>query len=284
MRRARVIAWSVCIAGAAFAASPVLHSQDAGAGLPPPWRPREAAPAPQPGATAQFIACPIYRDTDMGRKSGCWLADNSGDRVRYDVTWAPIKPQLGKSILVEGVVTADADTCGGVVLNPVRVSVLDADGGCPETLLPPEQYPGRPSPPPVAVLAPASEPRQLPPGPYTPRDFTIYFEFGRDFLIYQHAEVVLEQITLYAQASQAKDLHIHGFAATEPVTVSRRTLSEDLALGDARAAMVYEALSRLGVAKELLARDSSGAPPPTDLEGGKLPEASKRRVTVTVTP
>ena len=23
-----------------------------------------------------FIACPVYRDTDAGRKSGCWLADD----------------------------------------------------------------------------------------------------------------------------------------------------------------------------------------------------------------
>jgi outer membrane protein OmpA-like peptidoglycan-associated protein len=282
MRRARAIVWSMWIAGAALVGSPVLHSQDRGSGLPVPRRPGAAGVAPEAGATVQFVTCPIYRDTDMGRKSGCWLADDSSDRVRYDVTWAPIKPQHGKAILVEGVVTADADTCGGVVLNPVRVSVLE--GGCPETMIPAEQYPGRPSPPPVAVLAPASEPRVLPPPPYPPRDFTIYFEFGRDFLIYQHAEVVLEQIRLYAQASQARSLRIEGFAATDPVLVSRRSIAEDASLADARAAMVHEALIRLGVAKERLERAASGSPTPTDLEGGKLPESSKRRVTVTVTP
>lgn len=235
-----------------------------------------------PAETRQFVSCPRYRDTDMGRKSGCWLADDPADAARFDVTWAPIKPQVGKPILVEGVVTADPDTCGGVVLNPVRVSVLE--GRCPSQIVPAESYPGRPSPPPAAVIAPASQPRELPPPPYDPRVFTIYFEFGRDFLIYQHAEVVLEQISLYARASEAKAVLIHGYAATAPVRVSRRRLVEDLALAEARAKMVREALIRLGVAPDRMRLEWSGTPAPTDLEAGRLPESSKRRVTVTVTP
>ena len=243
--------------------------------------PLTAAEAQEP-ETRQFVACPRYRDTDMGRKSGCWLADDPTTGDRFDVTWAPIKPQVGKPVLVEGVVTADADTCGGVVLNPVRVSVLE--GRCPTYIVAAEEFPGRPSPPPAAVLAPASQPRELPPPPYDPKDFRIYFEFGRDFLIYQHAEVVLEQISLYVRASEAKTVVVHGYAATAPVRVSRRRLAEDLALAERRAKMVREALIRLGVPADRVQVQWSGAPSPTDLEGGRLPESSKRRVTVTVTP
>jgi outer membrane protein OmpA-like peptidoglycan-associated protein len=262
----------------------------AAAGLPlTPASAQEMPPAAPPsavadaGATRSFVACPIYRDTDMGRKSGCWLADDGTSGQRYDVTWAPIKPQVDRAILVEGVVTSDADTCGGIVLNPVRVSVME--GLCPGWVLPAEQYPGRPSPPPVEALAPLSVPRELPPPPYEPRTFTIYFELGRDFLIYQHAEVVLEKIALYVTASKPKKIEIHGYAATDPVRFPRRTLvQERLEIAEARARMVREAMLRLGVAPELLTLAWSGSPAPTDLEGGRLPESSKRRVTVQVIP
>lgn len=240
-----------------------------------------ALPAPEVGSTQSFVACPIYRDTDMGRKSGCWLADDAV-ATRYDVTWAPIKPQYGKPILVEGVVSADADTCGGVVLKPVRVSVLP--GACPRTVVPAGEYPGRPSPPPTDVLAPTSVPRMLPPPPYVRSDFTIYFEFGRDFLIYQHAEVVLEKVQLYVQASQAKQVIVQAYAATDPVVRSGRTLAEPMSLASDRAAVVALALRRLGIPDALVTTEVHGSPQPTDLEAGKLPESSKRRVTITVVP
>lgn len=237
---------------------------------------------PELGSTQSFVTCPVYRDTDMGRKSGCWLADDAAAEQRYDVTWAPIKPQVGKPVLVEGVVTEDADTCGGVVLKPVRVSVLP--GRCARSIIPPESYPGRPSPPPVEVLKPASEPRTLPPPPYDRREFQIYFEFGRDFLIYQHAEVVLEKVQLYVKASQARQVVVSGFAATDPVVRSGRVLTEPQSLAQERASMVALALHRLGIPDAIVSTEAHGSPQVTDLEAGKLPESSKRRVTITVTP
>ncbi|MET0343815.1 MAG: hypothetical protein ABW252_22570 [Polyangiales bacterium] len=234
------------------------------------------------GTTRSFVGCAIYRDTDLGRKSGCWLVDDPADGSRFDVSFAPNKPREGQAVWVEGVVTADPDLCGGTVLKAVRVSVLPAP--CPVVRVPPEGHKGRPSPPPVDVLPPTRVPRTLPPPPYEPRTFTIYFEHGRDFLIYQHAEVVLEKAQLYAQASGARSVAITGFAATEPLVISGHTLAEDLVLAEARAAMAAEALRRLGVPPALLRISVAGAPAPTDLENGKLPESSKRRVTITVTP
>ena len=238
---------------------------------------------PEAGATVRFVACPIYRDTDQGRKSGCWLADDPATGARYDLTWSPIKPQAGKPVLVEGVVTEASDTCGGVVLQPVRVSVLP-EPGCTREILAAEGYPGRPSPPPVAMLAPSSQPRTLPPPPYVRRAFHIYFEFGRRFLQYQHAEVILEQVQLYVRASDAKRVRIVGFAATEPVRYGQRRLAEPDRLALDRAEIVALALHRLGVPDAIVAIQVSKAPAPTELEGGRLPESSKRRVTVMVTP
>ena len=50
-------------------------------------------------ATAQeinFIACPVYRDTNNGRKSGCWLTSDPASGTRYDVTAAPTKADWTK--------------------------------------------------------------------------------------------------------------------------------------------------------------------------------------------
>src|SRR5690606_361956 len=38
--------------------------------------PSTVAAAPAEGDELRFVTCPIYRNTDAGRKSGCWLADS----------------------------------------------------------------------------------------------------------------------------------------------------------------------------------------------------------------
>lgn len=230
-----------------------------------------------------FITCPIYRDTDSGRKSGCWLAEDP-QGLRYDVTLGPVKPQVGHLALIEGMISDEpASACGGRVLEPVRVAVLE--DSCERRIIPADSYPGRPFKSPPEMLAPSDVPRSLPPPPYTEKVFTIYFEYDRDFLIYQYAELILEKIVLYAKASQAKRVQVVGFAATEPLVVHGRTLREPLTLAKSRAQMVGEALRRLGVPDASLLLTWQGSPTKTsDLEGGKLPEPSKRRVVVTVMP
>jgi len=239
--------------------------------------------APPVGELRTFVACPIYRDTDAGRKSGCWLAD-APDGRRYDVTLGPVDPQVGRMLLVEGI-TSDEPTsaCGGHVLTPVRVAVLQER--CAREIIEAGSYPGRPYVSPPGLIAPTDQPRELPPPPYSEQVFSIYFEYDRDFLIYQYSETILEQIMLYTKASQAARVHVEGFAATEPLLVQGRIIREPAALAQARANMVAEALLRLGVPSASLQLDWHTAPEPTqDLEAGKLPEPSKRRVLVTVTP
>ena len=40
------------------------------------------ASAQAPVEIVRFISCPIYRDVDAGRKSGCWLADERETEAR----------------------------------------------------------------------------------------------------------------------------------------------------------------------------------------------------------
>lgn len=232
--------------------------------------------------TVTFVGCPIYRDTDLGRKSGCWLVEDPTSGVRYDVTDGPTKPQVGKMSLFEGVITNEPDTCGGVVLRPLRQAVLDET--CPVSIIPAEQYPGRRFVLPPNVLKPTWEPRELPKPPYAAQEFNIVFDYGNDFVIYQYAELILEKVSLYVKASRPKAVVITGFAATTPIEVSGRHLSEPASLAKARAEMVAEALSRLGVDRKLMRLKTDlkpqvlaglGTPAPT-------PEASKRRVTIEI--
>jgi len=96
--------------------------------------------------TVSFIACPVYRDTNNGRKSGCWLATDMTSGIRYDVSAGRSKPQIGRDVLVEGTfaagtLAAATDACGGQVLAPVHVSVLPT--ACSSVMLPAEGFPGR---------------------------------------------------------------------------------------------------------------------------------------------
>ena len=227
-----------------------------------------------------FVGCPIYRDTDLGRKSGCWLAEDPTTGTRYDVTDGPTKPQVGRMSLFEGVVTGDADTCGGVVLRPVRQAVLDEP--CPIAIVPAEQYPGRRFILPAEVLKPTWEPRERPPPPYATKEFSIVFDFGHDFLIYQYAELILEKVSLYVKASKPKLVAITAYAATVPIHVSGRTLREPASLAKDRAEMTAEALARLGVDRKLMRLQTNTHPQPLAELGTPGPEASKRRVTIKV--
>jgi hypothetical protein len=243
-----------------------------------------AAPIASADTPAQravsFVACPIYRDTDAGRKSGCWLADAREDGVRYDVTDAPIKPILGREILIEGVVANKPDTCGGVQLTPVRIAVLPTQ--CPSFMLPAETFPGRPFILP-RTLPPNSTPRTPPSAPFVSRSYEIEFELNSDFLRYQHSEVILDEVVQYVKAAPPKRIVITAYAATHPIVVSGREIVESLDVAKARAAMIVLALTRLEVPRELIVVETRGDPAPGgELASAGLAETSKRRATVRI--
>jgi hypothetical protein len=234
---------------------------------------------PDSNRPISFVTCPVYRDTDAGRKSGCWLAKDLATGVQYDVTAAPLKPILGKEILVEGVVSpADSELCGGVVLQPVYVSVLDTP--CPQHLIPAEGFPGRRFVLPARTLQPLADPLPPPPPPYESRNYTIFFELNSDFIVYQHSDFVIEDVVRYALASKPKSIVVTGYADTKGVDVSGRHLQESLDIAKARAAMVVEALTRLAVPKSIIKVEwQDGAVLDPDAMAG-LPQSSRRRATI----
>jgi outer membrane protein OmpA-like peptidoglycan-associated protein len=237
------------------------------------------AAEPLAGARVSFIACPIYRDTDAGRKSGCWLGDDPATGTRYDVSLGIAKPQLGHEVLVEGIVAPGANACGGVVLEPARTSVLETI--CAGAMLPAEGFPGRRYVLPAEVPQPTWVPRKLPEPPYGEQHYVVLFNFGSDFLNYQYSEVLLEKIALYAKASRARTMHVTGYAATQPLQVSGRSIAEPASLARARAEMVAEALRRLDIGPASLRVDWKVNPAAADQP---LAEASKRRVEITIVP
>lgn len=232
----------------------------------------------------RFVTCPIYRDADAGRKSGCWLGDDPGSGLRYDFTLAPSKPLLGRKMLVEGFVNHDIspDACGSVVLHPVRVSWLDGD--CTDVMLPAENFKGHVFKLPRRNVRPLYESRKPIPKPHLKETFYIPFDFGRDFVIYQISDYYIDQASKYAIDTKAKRVDIVGFAATSPSEVNGVTLQESQELARRRAEVVHEWFIRFGFDPSLL-HVSVGSESTSEMEGADgLLAASQRRVEITVTP
>jgi hypothetical protein len=199
--------------------------------------------------TIRFVTCPIYRDTDAGRKSGCWLATDPATGIRYDVTAAPTKPDWNHAILVEGKVAPGAgDPCGGVVIEPARVSVLE--DACTRHMIKAEGYKGRRFALPKRNVRPLYEARKKPAKPYVEGRFTIPFDYRSSFITYQIADYYLDATINYALDVQPARIEIAGVAQTRPDTVSGKRLVEDGALARTRAEVVQRALILRGIPAE----------------------------------
>lgn len=240
-----------------------------------------AAAQAQVGTYKRFVSCPIYRDTDAGRKSGCWITTQVETGERFDVSNSPDKPLVGRQMLVEGAVSDEKDICGGAVLQPVRISVLQ--DACPEVIIPAEGWPSKPSVLSPNAMAPLAVPRKMPPPPFKETQFHLIFDYDSDFLVYQSTELKIEGATLYAQASKARRVLVTGYADTRGVEASGRLLKEPISLAKARAEMAAEALRRMGVPATSIEVAWRGDPVPL-LDQAPMLDASKRRVTVTVQP
>ena len=238
-----------------------------------------SAQAAETGALVRFVSCPVYRDADAGKKSGCWLADDRASGSRYDVSPSPHKPDWNRAVLVEGRVAAAAgDPCGGVVLDPVRSSILPER--CPRHMLPAEGFPGRKFVLPARNVTPIAVPRPAPPGPFATRSFALFFEFDRDFVLYQYSDFLLDQAVTWITAAKPKRLVVTGFAATVPEAVSGQTLAERPAVAQERADKVAESLRRMLPGMAIETRSQLAAQPVDHPDADGLPGQSQRRVEI----
>jgi hypothetical protein len=162
-----------------------------------------------------FVSCPIVRDT---ASVPCWLAEYNGElyflTLQTDVSAPVTPPWLGHRVLVEGAVSAEPRICGGIVLNPVHLSVLERDASC-NTMLPAEERynltfePPRPPGPSKGRLAfDNSPPAPAPAATPAVREFVVSYPF--DGLVgFNHAGV-LTGILEFARAGSAREIEIVG--------------------------------------------------------------------------
>ena len=233
----------------------------------------------------RFITCPIYRDTDAGKKSGCWLAEDRATGRRYDVSPSISKPDWNHEVLVEGkLAPATTDTpCGGIVLDPVRTSVLP--GSCTRQMLPAETYTGRKFVLPKRNVRPLYDPAPAPAGPYGAKRFHLLFDFDQAFLIYQYDDYYLDAMISWIRAAKPRAITVTGYGATTPSTVSGRVIAETPAIARVRAEKIAEALVRLGVDRKIITVRWQGSARPIDTpEADGLTEPSRRRVDIDMAP
>jgi outer membrane protein OmpA-like peptidoglycan-associated protein len=242
-----------------------------------------ATPALAQETELRFISCPIYRDTDAGRKSGCWLADEHATGMRYDISRSPTKPDWNYEVLVEGrVAPGVSGNCGGVVMDPVRVSVLTS-GNCPRHMLPAEGFAGDVFVLPPRNVRPLSVERALPPQPFTDKTFHILYDFNSTFLVYQLSDYLFDEAVTYIRGVKPSRVTVTGWAATEPAIVSGRQIAEPPELARRRAEIIAEALARMGVSPDIIeVRSQTGAEPIAAEGADGLEEPSRRRVDIEV--
>ncbi|MAK61883.1 MAG: hypothetical protein CMK09_12990 [Ponticaulis sp.] len=231
-----------------------------------------------------FVSCPIYRDADAGKKSGCWLTDNPGTAQRYDVSKATSKPDWNYGVLVEGKVSDEQDNaCGGVVLAPVSVSILQ-EKPCTRFMLPAEGYPGRPFVLPETNTVPLSVERVPPEPPFSDRTFSILFNFNDDFVTYQHGDYYVDQTIQWIRGTNPAEIIITGYADLTEHAISDYPIVEDADMAQKRAEKIAFTLKRLGVSDDLMTvqweSETDEAPDQEGADG--LPIASRRRVDIEI--
>ena len=237
--------------------------------------------APPANATEplRFVACPVYRDTDAGLKSGCWLATDPATGTQWDVTLSPYKPDWNFAVLVEGVATEEANQpCGGPTLDPVRTTRLETP--CTRHMLPAEDRPGRKFVLPARNIRPLASPPELPPGPYNDRTFTLFFEHGQAFVVYQYGDYLLDQAAQWIRGAKPARLIVTGYAATEPEVVSGTTIAERPEVAHERAGTVALSLSRLFPELPIEIRAVHGAEANGHADADGIPWQSQRRVEI----
>lgn len=241
--------------------------------------------APPPGERISFVSCPIVRDT---RSVPCWLAEYEGDTyyltIQSDVSAEVQPPMLGHQVLVEGVVSDAAPICGGIVLEPVRLSVMpEIDANC-NTMLPADErytidFNPRPPGPSAGRLAFAPDPSARPappPRPQGTQTIDIYFDFDKGVSFRHPGE--LSSILRIARELPARHVRITGVRGAHRLS-NGTLLKESAGVGERRANEIAGLLRGAGLDAEAEIDWIDG-----DAEADGVDDWKSRRVTVVLTP
>lgn len=204
-----------------------------------------------PAGRLNFVACPIARDT---RTVPCWLTEYKGKLyylgIQFDATAEFYPPYLGHKALVEGVVSNEPSVCGGIVLKPVKVSVIpDLDPSC-NTLLPADdryQIADAPRGPGPRYHRQTYTPRPPPPPltpPYQARDFVVLYDYDSE-LGSRSLAAITEAMT-YAKQIKASHVRVTGYRGSALLSDGAR-LEEAAYLPERRARRLADTLTQIGV-------------------------------------
>jgi hypothetical protein len=240
--------------------------------------------APVAGTRISFVACPIVRDT---RSVPCWLSEYAGDTyyltIQSDVSATVQPPMLGHQVLVEGLVSDKAQICGGIVLEPVRLSVMpELDASC-NTLLPADarytiDFNPRPPGPSGGRLAfdPAPGAVTAPPPPVGPQSIDLYFDFDKS-VSFRHPGALVNILDMAGKigATKMKVTGVRGAHRLSDGTL----LNESATIGQRRAEEVAGLLQGAGLQLDTSVTWIEGEP---DADG--VDDWQSRRVTIELLP
>jgi hypothetical protein len=105
---------------------------------------------------------------------------------------------------------------------------------------------------PARNVRPLYDVRKHPDKPYAEGRFTIPFDFGGTFVVYQLSDYYLDATINYALDVQPARIEISGSAQVKPRTVSGVAMAEPAALADERAMLVRRALVMRGIAPDAI--------------------------------
>ena len=243
------------------------------------------AATPDP-ALRNFVACPIVRDT---ASVPCWLAEYDGElyflTLQTDVS-APVNPPwLGHRVLVEGRRKDGPRICGGIVLEPVRLSIVaEPDPTCNRMLPAEDRYnltfePPRPPGPSGGRLAFNTLPMPVKPAAVKrePHSYSLSYDFN-GLISFRHP-FQLTPILDLARAMKASQVEIEGHRGAALLS-DGSVLQESPELARRRAEQVAELLRGAGLtAPKYSVRWIDAAPAPNGSD-----DYRERRVDITIRP
>lgn len=219
-----------------------------------------------PANRRNFVACPIIRDS---KTMPCWLAEYDGElyylgqQGRTSSAFYP--PQLKHEVLVEGTVKTGERICGGIVLEPLTISVMPELSLNCNTLLPAEDGLEPPPPPPL----PKNDPF-----PDSTRSFTILFDFDSDYLTLHKTRIAGEAVRI-AKITQPKEIQIWAYRAGTLLSNGQKMLERDN-IAAKRGEKIFDIFVGLGFPKEMIKLSIKSSPEPCD----GLHDPEKRRVRI----
>lgn len=229
------------------------------------------AHAAPPSTERNFLACPIVLDT---QDVPCWVAEYEGERYFLAVqtgrtAGVTFVPQLKHRVLVEGTAHPEEPRmCGGIVLRPVKLSVMpEVEPNCGK-MLPGDGYTTKGPRP----IGPDGDPpggkstavRMRPPGPSRaeieaafradaaagkPREFEILYFFGSNYLPFPVEQATVDQAADYFAATHDSRVVVTGYRGQANLSNGRK-LTEEKSLARERAEKVAAILEDFGVPRD----------------------------------